>query len=81
MTDDAYSCLLLDSIQDVEGCIAYAEAHNMDVLYRETEAEDSLKILLVIQGKGYKIKLKESKNMLPDGRPSNSKVEVLLTKK
>lgn len=78
---DTQDCLLLESIQDMEECMAYADANNTDVLYLETEPQDTLKILMAFQEKGYKIELKEHKNVLSDGRSSNSKVEVLLTKK
>ena len=79
-TDDTYRCLLLDYVWDAERCLAYADTHNMDVLYTETKAADALKILMAFQKKGFKIELRERKNVAPDGLVLEPEVQVFLTK-
>lgn len=79
-TDDTCRCLLLDSVWDADGCLVYADAHNMDVLYTETKAADALKILMAFQKKGFRMELRERKNVAPDGLVLDPKVEVYLTK-
>ena len=80
-TDDTCNCLLLDSMLDVKGCLAYADSHNMNVLYTETKVADALDILMAFQKKGFRVELRERKNITPDGLVLNQKVEVYLAKK
>lgn len=74
---DNNELLILDTIFNAEGCLEFANAHNMNVLFTDTTSISSIKVMMDFQESGYNYKLYKERCYAPDGIELEPKVLCL----
>ena len=78
---DNNELLILDTIFNAEGCLEFANAHNMNVLFTDTTSTSSIKVMMDFQESGYNYKLYKERCYAPDGIELEPKVLCLFERK
>lgn len=77
---DDNELLIMDNVFEAEDCVAYADRHNLNVLYKNTTSASAVEVMNMFYKKGYTVAFIEKKRTAPDGTKIQPDIYVLFTR-